>query len=135
MTKTQNGFTVVELLVTLFVVAGTFITIATTYAMLTRLADKTQDFLAANSIAHQKLQQFENEEFAYIPSGPEDTPYEFDFADELPATLTGPREGKVFITAQTPTLKYVFVRVTYYSTGAKQVLEYGSYIQQGGLGR
>lgn len=135
MTKTQTGFTVVELMVTLFVVASTFIVIATTYSMVARLTDKSQDFLTANSIAHQKLQEYENEEFTNIPSGPVETPFENDFSSELPASLTGPREGKVFITAQTPTLKYVFVRVAYYSTGSKQILEYGSYIQQGGLSR
>lgn len=135
MIQTQKGFTVIELLVTLFVVTSTFLVITTTYSMVARLTDKAQDFLAANSIAHQKLQQYENEEFTEIPSGPVGAPYEEAFTDSLPATLSGPREGKVFVTAQTPTLKYIFVRITYHSTGSKQILEYGSYVQQGGLGR
>lgn len=133
--RIKNGFTVIELLITLFVVAAAFLLISTTYSMVARMTDKSEDFLSANSIAYQKLQRYENDEFTNIPSGPVDAPYEVDFGAELPSSLSGPTEAKVFITDQTPTLKYIFVRLTYHSTGIKQTLEYGSYVQQGGLGR
>ncbi len=130
----QKGFSVVELLITLAVAAMAIIIIGTMFGSASRLADGSTDILAANTIAYAKLQKYENYSFASIPFTTDGTAVE-DFSSEIPNSIPGPHVGKVFISQQSATLKYVFVRITYNSGPQERILEYGDFIQAGGLGR
>lgn len=141
----SDGFSVVEMLITLAVAGMAVTIIMSIYASATFLSDKSSDTLTANEIAYTKLQEFENKPFEEIPtvttdnSGAVTDPdkYEEDFASLLPQTLERPYEAKVFISGitDTTTLKYVLVRIKYGSSDKNQVIEYGSLIQQSGIGR
>lgn len=140
----EKGFTAIEMIITLFVVAAAFVLITTMYASATRLTDRSEDLLVANSIVFQKLQQYENKAFEDIPPRvppvvptPDSDPTEIDFTNELPESLPGPREAKIKFSAalSSPTLKYIFISVRYQSANGQKVLEYGSLVQSGGLGR
>lgn len=139
------GFSIVELVVTL-AIAGTAVSIVMgIYSISNRLADRSYDLLTANEIAYSKLQQFENEPYSEIPvtttsdTGTviDATKYEEDFAATLPQTLPKPYDAKVFISnvGETTTLKYILVRLKYGEGGQQQIVEYGSLVQEGGLGR
>ena len=131
----EKGFTAVEMMITLFVVSAAFVLVSSIYATGTRLTDRSEDLLAANSLAFQKLQTYENRKFddiddTTLPAIPEE-----NFTTELPASLPGPKAGEVYITDISPTLKDVFVRVKYQSVSGERLVEYRSLIQIGGLGR
>lgn len=141
----MKGFSIVELVVTL-AVAGIAVSIVMgIYAVSTRLSDRSSDLLTANEIAYAKLQHFENRRFSDIPvitkdgSGTTTDPdkYVEDFSSELPTSLQAPREAKIYINKMpgSDTLKYIFVRVKYGRDTQAQLVEYGSLIQEGGLGR
>ncbi|RWZ79731.1 MAG: hypothetical protein EOT04_00520 [Candidatus Chaera renei] len=128
------GFSVVEMLITLFIVTLAAVLLTNMYASATVYTDRATDLLTANALAYQKLQNYENRDFAAIPFKLDGTPVE-DFSAELPPSLPPPHEGKVFISQQSATLKYIFVRVKYGSGGGAQTIEYGDFVQSGGLGR
>lgn len=141
----SDGFSIVEMLITLAVAGMAVTIIMSIYASATFLSDKSSDTLYANEIAYTKLQEYENKPFSEIPtvtknaSGTVIDPdkYEEDFSSLLPQTLERPHEAKVFISgiADTTTLKYILVRIKYGSSDKKQVIEYGSLVQQSGIGR
>jgi type II secretory pathway pseudopilin PulG len=132
--STQNGFTAVELLITLLLTATVITVVMRSYATISRLADRTTDLLAANSLAYQKLESYENSDFGDIPTADASTPVE-DFGNSLPASLAPPRQGKVYIVSQSATMKYLFVRITYRATTGDQIVEYGTLVQKSGVGR
>lgn len=135
--KTRQGFSVVELLITLGVAGLSVILIGSMYASATRLSDRSTDILVANSKAYEKLQKYENSAFASIPFTTDGTAVE-DFSAELPTSLPGVREGKVYVSlypTSNTSLKYVFVRVKFGYGGGEHVVEYGDFVQSGGLGR
>lgn len=142
-TTTRNdGFSIVEMIVTLAIIGIAVSITMSIYALSSRLSDRSTDLLEANQIVYTKLQAIENEPFADIPvvtrnsSGTitDGTKYHEDFSSSLPASLPKPHEGKVYISyiEGSTTLKYIFVRVKY---GQNQIVEYGSLIQEGGIGR
>ena len=141
----EKGFTTVELIITLLVAAAAFILITTIYTSATRLSDRSDDMLTANTLAYQKLQQYENKSWDQIldtkidpndPSNPQNytgDPEE-DFTDTIPASLPGPKSAKVFVD-KPGSLAYILIRITYQSISGERTLEYATYIQEGGLGR
>ena len=140
----EKGFTAVEMIITLFVVAAAFLLISTIYSSATRLTDRSEDLLIANSIAFQKLQLFENRSFETIPprvppvvAVADPVPTTVDFTNELPATLPAPREGTIILNnvSGSVTLKDIFIRIKYQSPTGERILEYRSLVQPGGLGR
>lgn len=135
--RIQKGFSVVELLITLGVASLAVILIGTMYAAATRLSDRSTDLLVANSKAYEKLQKYENYTFSSIPFTTDGTAVE-DFSSELPTSLPGVREGKVYISlypTSNTSLKYIFVRVKFGYDAGQHTIEYGDFVQAGGLGR
>lgn len=134
--RKQTGFSIVELLTTLAVAILAVVIISSMYSSAGRLADRSDDLLVANSMAYGKLEKYENYQYStlYSLAQTEDIPVE-DFSAEIPTSLPGTREGKVYITPLSDTLLYIFVRVEYGTTAVPRVVEYGDFIQKGGLGR
>lgn len=131
--KQTDGFSVVELAITLAVAAVAVILITSLYSTASRLVDRNDDLLAANQAAYVKLQEVENKSFDDIIPSPTPT----DFSSELPQSLPIPREAKLYISSQNASLslKYIFVRVKYGPADNQHVVEYGDFVQKGGLGR
>lgn len=139
MRQNQAGFTLVELVITLMVVATAFVLLSSAYATATRLADRNDDMLEVNAVAYEVLQRYENRLFDDLVGDETDeddpsTTYT-DFSDDIPTSVAGPTSGRIYIKSITPSLKYLFVRVNYSSSTGDQVLEYGTMAQRGGLGR
>lgn len=132
-----NGFTVVELMVTL-IIAALYVTV---FFQLFTLSDTVSNasfqLALADQTTYGKLQQYENRSFAAIPVLNGSTPTQVeDFSSQLPTTLPKPYIGQVLTAQITPTLKAVTVRTTYGPSGSSQrIIEFADYIQQSGLGR
>ncbi len=131
--KKTDGFSIVELVITMVVAATAVALVTTLYSSATRLIDKSGDFVRANEIAYSKLQEVENKPFDSIIASA--TP--IDFTSQLPAGLPKPTEGHIYVTSMNSadSLKYVFVRVKYGQGPNEYMVEYGDFVQKGGLGR
>lgn len=133
----QEGFSIVELLVTLVVIGTTFGAFMVTFTTIQSINKKALDVSRANSIAFEKVQAYENTIFTSLP---DTTPVGTlqmveDFSSSLPDTLQSPRVGQVFISTQSSTLKQIVVNITFGSGEGQRRIEYGTLIQNNGLGR
>ncbi len=124
-------------MITLAVAAIAVELLFTMYSSATRLSQRSNNLLVANELAYNKLQEWEFKEFDDIAvggyvAGVEDA---YNFTSTLPSSLPSPKSGELYITSQTGSLKYIFVRVKY-GTGVDQhAVEYGTLVQVGGVGR
>lgn len=135
----QGGFTVTELLFTLFIVMVTFATFLSVTSSVNQTGAKTQDYLAANSVAFGKIQEYETKSFDTIAVGDPGNNYEVeDFTSTINSQvnneLINPR-GKVYVTAESSSLKKIRVAVTYADPKQDRTIEYASFVQVGGVGR
>lgn len=133
----SQGFTVVELLITLIVVGVVFMAFTTTFAGVENISKKGNDVAIASTQAFAKLQQYEGMNFTSLPTtAPVGSLQEVeDFSASLPTALESPRSGKVFINTSSSTLKQVDVRVSFGSGPSQRYIEYVTFIQRNGLGR
>jgi prepilin-type N-terminal cleavage/methylation domain-containing protein len=133
----QQGFSVVELLITLTVAAIAVELLFTMYSTASRLTQRSNNLLIANEIAFNKLQEWEFKEFDDIIAGSYSVSLqnEYNFTSTLPASLPAPKSGELYVSDQTGSLKYIFVRVQYGSGPEQRRVEYGTLVQSGGIGR
>jgi hypothetical protein len=135
----QSGFTVIELLFTLFVTVIVFTTYISVTIVVHQTSSRTDNYLAANSVAFAKTQEYETKSFANIPVGVPSNYYEVeDFSSTINAQvnneLNNPR-GKVYVTPESSSLLKIRVVLTFADRNGDRNIEYGSYIQIGGAGR
>lgn len=135
----SGGFTVIELLFTLFVTVIIFTTYISVTIVVHQATSRTANYLAANSVAFAKIQEYETKNFSAIPVGIAANSYEVeDFSSvingQVNNELNNPR-GKVFVTPESGSLLKVRVIVTFGDRGSDRSIEYGSYVQVGGAGR
>lgn len=137
MNQRTGGFTVIELLVTLIVVAVVFLAFTTTFAGVENISKKGSDISTASQLALAKLETYENLSYTSLPAtSPSGTLQQVeDFSSSLPGILETPRVGKVYINTISNTLKQVDVRVTFGSGDAQRYIEYVTMIQKYGVGR
>lgn len=133
----QDGFSTVELLVTVVTIGIIFSAFITTFTTIQNINKKASDIQKANIIAFEKLQQYENTEFADLPNSSQDGVWEEieDFSDEIPGSVQPPRVGKIYVNTSSPTLKQIGVEVEYGDTATKQKISYVTFIQASGVGR
>ncbi|OGL25665.1 hypothetical protein A3E49_01255 [Candidatus Saccharibacteria bacterium RIFCSPHIGHO2_12_FULL_49_19] len=133
----KQGFTVVELLITLVVISVLFTAFTTSFSGLQNISKKGNDVTIASTRAFSKLQSYENLNYNTLPAtAPAGTLVEVeDFSASLPTSLESPRVGKVYINSQTSSMKQVLVRVTFGSGPSQRFIEYVTFIQRNGVGR
>jgi prepilin-type N-terminal cleavage/methylation domain-containing protein len=134
LSRDDDGFTIPELLATLFVLSIAFLSFSTLYLTIRSVTERTSDFVKANSEAFAKMQEYENQPFSLIPvgTGPD---YEVeDFSDDVDPELLEP-EAKVRSQTISPTLKYLEVEVEFLNGDSRREIIYASYIQISGVGR
>ena len=137
MRPSSQGFTVVELLITLVVIGVLFTSFTTTFAGLENISKKGNDVTLASTQAFSKLQTYENLNYTSLPAtAPAGTLVEVeDFSGSLPTSLESPRVGKVYVNSSTSSMKQVLVRVTFGSGSSQRFIEYVTFIQKNGVGR
>lgn len=132
--KVERGFTIPELLTTLFVLSIAFFSFSTLYLTIRSVTERTSDFLLANTLAFAKVQEYENMNYAAIPIGSAPDYQVEDFTADLPAELLEPA-GQVRIQAISPTLKYMEVELEFLNGTSRREIVYADYIHIGGVGR
>ncbi len=135
--NSQEGFSVVELLITLIIIGTAFGAFMIIFTSIQSINKKGLDISSANSLAFAKSQEYENKSFAAITAtSPAGTLVEVeDFSSSLPTTLASPRVGKVYVNTSSATLKQVVVNVTFGSGSEQRQIQYADFIQAKGLGR
>lgn len=137
--EAQKGFTVAELLFTLFIVLITFTTFLSITASVNQTTAKTEDYLAANSVAFAKIQEYETKSFDAITVGDPADGFEVeDFSGSINAQvnneLINPR-GKVYVSPESSSLRKIRVELIFSDRGHDRKIEYATFIQVGGVGR
>lgn len=135
--KDQQGFSIVELLITLIVISVAFGAFMVTFTSIQGINKIALDVNAANQAGYAKLQEYENKDFTNLPStSPSGTLVQVeDFTSSLNTTIVGPRSGIVYVNSISPTLKQVVVSVKFGTGTAQRDIEFASLIQKNGLGR
>ena len=137
----QAGFTLIEALLSLFVV-GVVITVAFDLTNATgQINRRTRIYSEANSLAFGKVQDYANTSFDSIPVGSINNNFLVeDFSNEVSTRsggLVGNPDGKVFTTYFPGSRSLIEIRVVLdFDYGAdRRTVEYANFIQIGGIGR
>lgn len=134
--KSEGGFTAIELVVMLVVLATAFASFAGAFGSIQTITKKAKDLNNANQVAFAKVQEYENKTFSGIPTtSPADTLQQVeDFSSSLPTSLQAPRTGIVYVnTSASGTLKQVVVSIHYGSGSNARYIDYADFIQKNGL--
>ena len=106
-----------------------------------QVSSRTESLLAANSVAFSKIQEYENKTFSNISIGDSANNYEIeDFSSQM-STLTHGRVknavAKVYSEYMPNSESLINLRVIIdFQYGSRmRKIEYGTYIQMGGVGR
>lgn len=135
--RSEQGFSIVELLVTLFIVGTTFGAFMVTFTTIQNINKKALDVAEANTIAFAKLQDYENKAFHDIPTTTPQNTLQLveDFSDDLPVSLQSPRTGHVYVSTNSSTMKQIVVDISFGSGPSKRQIQYADFVQINGLGR
>lgn len=135
--QSQDGFSAIEMLVTILIIGLVFSTAVTSFNTFNSISTKSRQISTANTAAYSKLQDYENRSFANIPSpgaGGSFAQVE-NFGSSIPTFLPSPRTGTVQVRSVSSSLKQVVVTLTYGQDSNRRTFEYSTYIQQTGVGR
>jgi prepilin-type N-terminal cleavage/methylation domain-containing protein len=127
--KIEDGFTVIELLVTIAVVGILVPTLAGFINTLNRLNDRARDMSIINSLAENKVEGLRSVGFGGLNTGTT------TFTGELPATIGTPRSATYTISSPNSAIKQVDVNVTYNDHGTSRTLSYRTYVGELGVGQ
>ncbi len=132
----ERGFSIIELMVTLFVLGTVLTSVLSMFAQVDYITDRARELLLAHTSAFEKLQTYENKSFTSIIPGSSGSSYQVeDFSASLPSNLTGPKTARVYVKSISPTLKRVDVQVAYQDRRVQRILNYTTMVQESGLGR
>lgn len=135
----EDGFTIVEVLLSLFVLSSVLTIGFQIVTLGNQMSTRAKVTLTANAIAFAKMQEYENKTFANIPAGISGNSYEVeDFSSAVINDSEGTIDsatGKVYSQPISGSLRKVSVKITYKLLSETKFIEYATYIQLGGVGR
>lgn len=127
--KTENGFTTIELLVTIAVVGILVPTLAGFINTLNHLNDRARDMSIINSMAENKVEGLRSIGFSGLSTGTT------DFTGELPVTIGSPRSATYTISSPSSAIKQVDIVFTYNDHGTSRTLNYRTHVGELGVGQ
>lgn len=133
----QQGFAVVELLITIIIIGVVYGAFMITFTTIQSINKKALDISKANDLAFAKVQEYENKNFDDINNTtPANSLIEVeDFSSSLPGSFEKPSSAKVYINTASPTLKEVVVDISFGAGQTARNIKYADFIQKGGLGQ
>jgi len=125
----QAGFTIVELLVSVLVVAILVAGINSIY--LTHLAQshRVRNLALVNSFAENKIESLRSAGFLAVSDGTT------DISSELPADLWSPRSATLAISPTVSGIKNIVLSITYSDGGQPRTFNYQTYLGELGVGQ
>lgn len=139
--NSQKGFSLIEIMLALVVSSIVLVAGVQLLVLGTSANKRTEALLSANTIAFAKIQEYENKTFDQIPIGDVANSYEVeDFSAQLVADSNGEIKSgtaKVYSRYNTGSLSLIKLNVVvdFQYGGRERQIEYGTYIQLGGVGR
>ncbi len=140
--KHFTGFSLVEIMMAIVLASVVLIVGFSLLTLGNQVSARTEALLAANAAAFAKVQEYENKEYANVPIGVSATSYEVeDFSSSIPTTTNGLVKNAVakvytqYASATTGSLIKMNVVIEFQYGSRMRKIEYGTYIQMGGVGR
>jgi prepilin-type N-terminal cleavage/methylation domain-containing protein len=127
--KTEQGFTIIELLITIAVVGILVPTLAGFINTLNRFNDRARDLTLVNSLAENKVESLRSIGYSGITAGTT------AFDSELPATLGSPRSAIYTVTTPNTGIKQVDLSISYNDHGTTQTVNYRTFVGELGVGQ
>jgi prepilin-type N-terminal cleavage/methylation domain-containing protein len=127
--KAENGFTIIELLIAIAVVAILVPTLIGFVTTLNRFNDRARDMAIVNALVENKVESLRSIGFSGITDGTT------SFSSELPTTIGTPRTATYTVTTPNPGIRQVDISVSYDDHGIQQATTYRTYIGELGVGQ
>ncbi len=116
----QQGFTVVEVMMSIGIFGLIMPSIILGVVGVARLNDRAADLTRANIIAEQKLEVLRSQGFNTLNNGT------IDFTDELNLSFTEPRSATYTVTTLSPGVKQIDLNIQYTDAGVNRELDFRS---------
>lgn len=127
--KTQDGFTIIELLVSIFITAILVAGINAIYIAHLSSSQQTRSMGTVASFAENKIESLRSIGFLGLIDGTT------DISNELPGNLKNPKSGTLVISSKEPGLKEVNLNISYNDQGSTRDYSYTTYIGELGVGQ
>lgn len=121
--RSQQGFSLAELMVTIVVVGIVFTSIANLFLTIQKGQRETSFLETATRAAQREIEVLRNNQFNQLEPGED-----IDFSADLPDYLPKPRTGTVEVSEPTSGLRRVDVTVTYREAGTTRTVKLSSLI-------
>ena|SRR5687767_3883467 len=125
----QNGFTVVELLITIVIFAVSVPAIASIITLIDGINDRSRDMAQINGLVENKIEGLRSVSFVGLTNGTT------DFTTSLASSIASPRSATYTISSLSTAVKQIDVTVTYNDHGTTRTLSYRTYIGELGVGQ
>lgn len=130
MKRSNNfGFTVIELLIAIAVFGITVPGMVGLINTINGLNDRARDLSVINGLVENKVESLRSVGFVGLVDGT------YDFANELPVTITPPRSANYVVSSATGSMKQIDITITYHDYGGNRTVAYRSYIGELGVGQ
>jgi prepilin-type N-terminal cleavage/methylation domain-containing protein len=126
----QEGFTLIELILTASILAIASVSMVTLFISAEALNRQARNLTVAGQLAHEKLESQRNTLYNGLTVGTS------NFTSSLPSSLTAPRSGTVTITEVEPDgLKQVDVLISWTDGGKTKRVQSSTLIAKRGINR
>ncbi len=125
----EDGFTLVELLVSIIVGALLLTSINTIYTNQLLLNQLARDTFVANSYVEGKIESLRSLGYLGLSNGTS------NITSELPAELSPPKSATQTVSTESTSIKRVVLDVTYNKQGTTQTFSYTTYVGELGVGQ
>lgn len=127
--KSQQGFTIVEVLVVIALFAILIPALSLGITNLTAINNRARDLSLANMIAQNKIEQLRSTGYNSIPTGTT------SFSSELPATLAQPNSASYTVDNSVNGIKQITIDISYRDYQQTKAVTYRSIISEIGVGQ
>ena len=127
--KSQQGFTIIELLVAIAVIGILIPTLVGFVNTLNRFNDRARDMALVNSLAENKAEALRSLGYTGLSNGTT------SFASELSTSLGSPKSANYTISTPNTGIKQVDIAISYNDHGSVQTVNYRTYIGELGVGQ
>ncbi|HEX7259750.1 MAG TPA: hypothetical protein VF272_02350 [Candidatus Saccharimonadia bacterium] len=129
--RSQNGFTLVELVVTAVFVTVASAAIITIFIVVGKLNKQARNMAVATALAEQKLEIYRDAGYHAIPTGaPAET-----FTGALPANFGSPKSAVANVTTPQAGLKRIDIIITYTDDKRTKNVQISTLMTQRGINR
>lgn len=125
----QTGFTIVELIVSIVLIAASVPVMTGLVNLLGSLNDRSRDMASIHALTEHKSEALRSAGFSSLSNGTT------AFTDELPQSVGLPRSATYTISSVSASLKQVDFAVSYNDHGTTRNLTYRTYIGELGVGQ